>query len=93
MHTLSGPGPGVFQALAANDATYSTERNQLDFAQHVSPDKELRDASVDADKKLSDFDVEMRSGRSPQGCVCACVCVCVRESDKKEIAREVCVCV
>ena len=38
---------------------YSTERNQLDFFQHVSANKELRDASVSADKKLSDFDVEM----------------------------------
>ena len=28
--------------------------------QHVSPDKGLRDVSVEIDKKLSEFDVEMR---------------------------------
>jgi len=40
--------------------TYHTRRNLLDFLQHVSPDKDLRDASVTADKKLSEFDVEIR---------------------------------
>lgn len=49
----------VVQALALDHSEYSTRRNLLDFAQHVSPDQELRDASVEADKKLSDFDVEM----------------------------------
>lgn len=49
----------VAKALADDHTASSTERNLLDFLQHVSADKELRDASVAADKKMSDFDVEM----------------------------------
>lgn len=49
----------VVKALADNDCEYSVVRNNLDFMQHVSPDKDLRDASVEVDKKLSEFDVEM----------------------------------
>lgn len=37
----------------------------LTFLQHVSSSKTLRDASVAAEKKLSDFDVEMRLVRFP----------------------------
>jgi thimet oligopeptidase len=48
------------QALADETCNYQTCRNLLDFAQHVWPNKDIRDASVAADKKLSDFDVEMR---------------------------------
>ena len=49
-----------FQPLLFSDREYAVERNNIDFVQHVFADKSMRDASVEADKKLSEFDVEMR---------------------------------
>ncbi|KAK6188206.1 hypothetical protein SNE40_004436 [Patella caerulea] len=49
----------VIKALADNDCWYAVKRNNIDFLQHVSPDKTLRDVSMEADKTLSEFDVEM----------------------------------
>lgn len=37
----------------------SASRHVLDFPQYVSPCKEVRSASTEADKRLSDFDVEV----------------------------------
>lgn len=37
----------------------SASRHVLDFPQYVCPSKEVRTASTDADKKLSEFDVEI----------------------------------
>ena len=34
-------------------------RHALDFPQYVCPSKEVRSASTEADKKLSEFDVEI----------------------------------
>lgn len=50
----------IFKALSDNDCVYAVNRNNVDFLQHVSDNKDLREASVAADKELSEFDVEMR---------------------------------
>ena len=60
----------LWQTLADDNRDYSTARNQLDFLQHVSADKNLREASVAVDKKLSDFDVEIRLDESLEGYYC-----------------------
>ena len=47
------------KVLEDNQVSCDLERNMFDFPQHVAVDEDLRSASTDADKKLSDFQVKM----------------------------------
>lgn len=49
----------VIKQLADAECDYHTLRSPIEFPQHVSMSKELRNASTEASKKLEDFDVEM----------------------------------
>uniref|UniRef100_A0A7N6AMH6 Peptidase M3A/M3B catalytic domain-containing protein n=1 Tax=Anabas testudineus TaxID=64144 RepID=A0A7N6AMH6_ANATE len=49
----------TLKALANAKLDYASSRHILDFPQYVCPSKEVRSASTEADKKLSEFDVEV----------------------------------
>lgn len=49
----------TIKVLGEHMAYQNTIQNILDFPQHVSPDKEIREASTLSDKKMSEFEVEM----------------------------------
>ncbi|XP_071322001.1 neurolysin, mitochondrial isoform X1 [Trachinotus anak] len=49
----------TLKALANAKLDYASSRHVLDFPQYVCPSKEIRSASTEADKKLSEFDVEI----------------------------------
>ncbi|RVE66069.1 hypothetical protein OJAV_G00122860 [Oryzias javanicus] len=49
----------TLKVLADVRLEYASSRHVLDFLQYVCPHKDVRSASTEADKKLSDFDVEI----------------------------------
>ncbi|XP_054612977.1 neurolysin, mitochondrial isoform X1 [Dunckerocampus dactyliophorus] len=49
----------TLRALANVKLDYASSRHALDFPQYVCPSKEVRSASTEADKKLSELDVEL----------------------------------
>ncbi|GCC26981.1 neurolysin, mitochondrial-like isoform X1 [Chiloscyllium punctatum] len=49
----------TLMALANMDVEYDVEHSNLTFLQHVSDNKHVRAACTEADKKLSEFDVDM----------------------------------
>jgi hypothetical protein len=57
----AAPAPSwaaVMQPMADDETTTRAESAALEFLQHVSASKELRDASTDCDKMISEFGVE-----------------------------------
>ena len=50
----------ILQALIDIERDVNAEVNPIEFAQHCATTKEVRDASVEASKKMNDFSVEIR---------------------------------
>ncbi|KAK3755599.1 hypothetical protein QZH41_017596 [Actinostola sp. cb2023] len=48
------------QALANDERDFTNSKAALEFLQHISTDKEVRAASTEADRIISEFGVEMR---------------------------------
>ncbi|XP_054908340.1 neurolysin, mitochondrial isoform X1 [Poeciliopsis prolifica] len=59
LHIESVSAENTLEALANAKLDYASSRHVLDFPQYVFPDKEVRAASTEADKRLSEFDVEI----------------------------------
>ncbi|XP_043952110.1 neurolysin, mitochondrial-like [Gambusia affinis] len=59
LHVESVSAENTLEALANAKLDYASSRHVLDFPQYVCPNKDVRSASTEADKKLSEFDVEI----------------------------------